>query len=126
MIDSIDQETVALLINAVYFKGAWQKQFSESATTPGKFRSIRGSMMDCNMMHLDIKTKFASGGDGSKSVKLPYGKAPPGARPPARGVHPANSAIQRALSLLALQARAALSLRSSRYRRRAPIRSPAL
>lgn len=61
----------AMLINAVYFKGRWQKEFNKEATKKDIFTSRDGSQTDIDFMN---KTSWMSYGerDGVTIVELPY------------------------------------------------------
>ncbi|XP_016988320.2 serine protease inhibitor 42Dd-like [Drosophila rhopaloa] len=48
---SITSDVQAILVNAVYFKGRWEKAFSTSATRPAKFSLTDGRTSQVAMMH---------------------------------------------------------------------------
>ncbi|XP_070783960.1 leukocyte elastase inhibitor-like isoform X2 [Enoplosus armatus] len=52
----VDSMTRLVLVNAIYFKGNWNKQFQESATRDAKFRLNKKDTKPVKMMHQ--KTKF--------------------------------------------------------------------
>ncbi|XP_026148561.1 leukocyte elastase inhibitor-like isoform X2 [Mastacembelus armatus] len=52
----VDSLTRLVLVNAIYFKGNWNKQFNESATTDAQFRLNKNNTKPVKMMHQ--KTKF--------------------------------------------------------------------
>ncbi|XP_034562853.1 uncharacterized protein LOC117829333 [Notolabrus celidotus] len=52
----VDSMTRLVLVNAIYFKGNWNKQFKESATRDTKFRLNKNETKSVKMMHQ--KTKF--------------------------------------------------------------------
>jgi serine protease inhibitor/ABC-type phosphate transport system substrate-binding protein len=61
----------AMLINAIYFKGAWQNEFSEGATAPARFNNADGTMITTDFMNKTSWIPYAE----TKSVKmieLPY------------------------------------------------------
>ncbi|MCE2399935.1 serpin family protein [Candidatus Poribacteria bacterium] len=72
ILDEIDANAVLFLINAIYFKGAWQTEFDPMHTRDGTFHLINGSTKQVPMM-------FRSGryshyrGDAFQAVNLPYG-----------------------------------------------------
>ncbi|CAK0883282.1 unnamed protein product [Prorocentrum cordatum] len=73
IISSIDPLTVAVLVNAVYFKGMWAKQFDSALTSPGTFRSASKGPLPCAMMkRTDKHMRYAEGAD-FQVVELPYG-----------------------------------------------------
>lgn len=72
ILDEIDSNAVLFLINAIYFKGAWQTEFDPAHTRDGAFHLTNGSKKQVPMM-------FRSGryshyrGDAFQAVNLPYG-----------------------------------------------------
>jgi serpin B len=44
-------DTMAVLLSAIYFYDEWAEQFSESATSEGRFRVGEESWVNCNYMH---------------------------------------------------------------------------
>uniref|UniRef100_A0A8C2ZV28 Serpin B6 n=1 Tax=Cyclopterus lumpus TaxID=8103 RepID=A0A8C2ZV28_CYCLU len=52
----VDSLTRLVLVNAIYFKGNWNKQFQESATWDAKFRLNKNKTKSVKMMHQ--KSKF--------------------------------------------------------------------
>lgn len=72
ILDEIDVNAVLFLINAIYFKGAWQTEFDPAHTRDGMFHLTNGSKKQVPMM-------FRSGryshyrGDTFQAVNLPYG-----------------------------------------------------
>lgn len=73
IIDSIDSRTIALLVNAVYFKGQWTTQFQKGHSQKGVFRSATRGALPCVMMRrVDHKMRFAEDGR-VQLVELPYG-----------------------------------------------------
>jgi serine protease inhibitor len=63
---------VAILVNAVYFKGEWGQKFDKSATTNGIFTTQDGIKRDVPMMHANVKCPYLRG-DGFQAISLPYG-----------------------------------------------------
>lgn len=61
----------AMLVNAIYFKGAWQNEFSESATKPDEFTSADGTKTQIDFMN---RTGWMSCAEtkSAKIVELPY------------------------------------------------------
>jgi len=70
----IPDETIAYLINAIYFRGDWTHQFERARTSPGPFRRADGSERSVPMMHSDgeIPVRYAGMGD-VKVLDLAYG-----------------------------------------------------
>ena len=73
MIDSpISPDIVMYLINAIYFKGDWTKQFDTKNTFDTQFHKEDGSNAEVKMMSRNGKLEYGHG-DGYKAVRLPYG-----------------------------------------------------
>ncbi|XP_033245615.1 serine protease inhibitor 42Dd-like [Drosophila miranda] len=64
--DSLSSDTVAVLINAIYFKGKWEKPFSETRTAVHDFASRFGEK---------VKTSFMFQWDFFRHAELPSLKA---------------------------------------------------
>lgn len=67
----IDPMTVAFLMNAVYFKGDWRRQFDPDETRSAPFQAPGGAR-SVRLMHLEDTLPFRSG-DGWVAADLPYG-----------------------------------------------------
>jgi serine protease inhibitor len=73
MIDKLQDNTVMLLINAIYFKGKWKSQFDESNTIQIPFYKSAGNQVNVPMMKL--KTDFnVYAGNGFVLAEFPYGQ----------------------------------------------------
>ncbi len=73
MVDSpIPSDIVMYLINAIYFKGDWAKQFEKKNTFPTQFHAGNGSTNEVMMMSRKGKIEYGQG-DDFKAVRLPYG-----------------------------------------------------
>ena len=61
----------AMLINAIYFKGAWQDEFSVNATKPDQFNNADGTKITIDFMN---KTKWFPYAETKalKMIELPY------------------------------------------------------
>jgi serpin B len=71
-LDVIPSNAIMYLINAIYFKGIWQKQFDKKATAEKDFYSETGAISKVNMMNLaDTIPYFAN--DLLQAIDLPYG-----------------------------------------------------
>ncbi len=68
----IDPNVIMYLINAIYFKGEWTKQFDPERTYDGTFKTFEGSEQTVKMMSLKGKALYTEG-DDCKAVRLPYG-----------------------------------------------------
>ena len=66
-----NSDFLAMLVNAVYFKGAWQNDFSKSATEDGVFTDRNGKENTVSFMH-DTAWRQVSQKDGVTITKLPY------------------------------------------------------
>jgi len=73
MIDRIPPDVVMYLINAIYFKGDWTRQFSESATREEEFTLENGGRKMVPMMHL-VEELRHSRTDNLGLLRLPYGR----------------------------------------------------
>ncbi|HJQ22518.1 MAG TPA: serpin family protein [Blastocatellia bacterium] len=71
IVDQIDPSAVLFLINAIYFKGAWQKPFDVAKTKEDNFTLVRGTkrlpMMSQSGNYPYLETKEF------QAVSLPYG-----------------------------------------------------
>lgn len=61
----------AMLVNAVYFKGAWENEFMEGATAKDTFHNADGSTSETDFMH-DTGWYSYCNADGSQIIELPY------------------------------------------------------
>lgn len=71
IIDQIPADAILYLVNAIYFKGSWQKQFEESATQKADFTLLDGSKKQVQMMNKYEKMRYLKGSD-FQAVMLPY------------------------------------------------------
>ena len=71
-LSDLSADAAAIFINALYFKGTWANEFSESATGKGKFNASDGSMQTVDMMHISMRASAARTGDFT-TVEMPYG-----------------------------------------------------
>jgi serine protease inhibitor len=67
----IDANTVAFLMNAVYFKGDWTQQFDAKQTQSATFQAPQGAR-GVRLMHLEDEMGFREG-KGWVAADLPYG-----------------------------------------------------
>lgn len=74
ILDEIDSSEVMFLINAIYFKGTWQKQFDKSKTVDAPFRAADGTTATVPMMSRDPGVLFTGNAEYS-AVDLPYGNS---------------------------------------------------
>ncbi|WP_437731739.1 serpin family protein [Sorangium sp. So ce1335] len=72
---NVTAETVAVLVNAIYFDAAWSTRFSKDATKPGTFRRGDGTSVTAQMMSGRQQASYGAG-DGWEAVQMMYGGAP--------------------------------------------------
>ncbi|MFA4948666.1 MAG: serpin family protein [Candidatus Krumholzibacteriia bacterium] len=72
IVDAIDPSTILFLINAIYFKGTWSKEFDKTLTREAPFRLMDGSTSPRPMMRQSGKYDYLDG-EGFQAVRLPYG-----------------------------------------------------
>ncbi|MDB5050075.1 MAG: hypothetical protein JWO30_3146 [Fibrobacteres bacterium] len=68
----LDPDLVMMLINALYFKGNWSKQFDPTLTYDGIFHLADGTEKACRMMSADAPFRFFQD-DKTRGLELPYG-----------------------------------------------------
>ncbi len=73
IIESISDENVMYLIDALYFKGSWRNKFDESKTTDETFHKEDLSTVKYKMMSQKSTFKYFSDNNLS-SIELPYGQ----------------------------------------------------
>jgi serine protease inhibitor len=73
MVDRIEENTVMLLINAIYFKGKWRNEFEVKNTSARTFTRTNGTTVSVQSMHQNEKQK-AYVGNGFVVAELPYGQ----------------------------------------------------
>jgi serine protease inhibitor len=73
MVESLNDNTVMLLINAIYFKGKWKSQFDETKTEQMPFYTPSGSSPDVPMMRQTTDFEVYDG-DGFILAEFPYGQ----------------------------------------------------
>lgn len=72
ILDRIASNEVLFLINAIYFKGAWQNEFDQSLTKDGKFHLSSGDEKTVPMMSRTGNYEVFSG-ENFQAINLPYG-----------------------------------------------------
>lgn len=73
ILEHIDPSLVMLLINAIYFDGAWTTEFKPADTRSAAFHREDGSTVDVDMMTMKDAEVRSGGGPGYMAVELPYG-----------------------------------------------------
>lgn len=72
IVDGIDPETILYLINAIYFKGTWTREFDGNLTADRPFHLIDGTTIPCPMMRQSGTYDYFEE-DGFQAARLPYG-----------------------------------------------------
>ncbi len=72
IIDQIDAQKVLFLINAIYFKGQWQKRFDKTLTNNEPFHLLSGAQKQVPMMSQSGSYRYYRG-DKFQAISLPYG-----------------------------------------------------
>lgn len=73
IIDRIDAQAVLFLLNAIYFKGQWQKPFTKALTQEAPFHLLSGATRPVPMMAQTGRYEYFQGED-FQALGLPYGK----------------------------------------------------
>ena len=73
MVQSLPDNTVMLLINAIYFKGQWRMQFDKNATSDMPFYRSGGGAVNVPIMKQKEDFRVFQG-DGFKVAEFPYGQ----------------------------------------------------
>jgi len=76
IIDSVDPADIAILVNAIYFKGEWTVEFDENVTEDGPFHAPGGEM-SVPMMKRSGKIEYGEN-DLFQAVRLTYGEGDTG------------------------------------------------
>ncbi|WP_225409511.1 serpin family protein [Stigmatella hybrida] len=71
--DAVNRNTRLLLVNALYFKGAWQQPFSPNSTGSAPFHLLDGSTQAVQMMRSRMNVDYLRG-EGFEAVGLPFMK----------------------------------------------------
>lgn len=73
IINSISPDDIAFLINAVYFKGIWQKEFDPDKTEVKNFHPDGKETVKVDMMRRKGKYRYLKA-DSFEAVSIPYGE----------------------------------------------------
>ena len=71
VIDRLTPSVIAVLVNAIYFKGSWQNAFAPSLTKPGLFNLMDGENTEVQMMNQKGKFNY-SRQEQYELLQLPY------------------------------------------------------
>uniref|UniRef100_A0A672ST71 Serpin B6 n=1 Tax=Sinocyclocheilus grahami TaxID=75366 RepID=A0A672ST71_SINGR len=70
---SVNDATKLVLVNAIYFKGNWEKKFPKEATSDGQFKMNKTQTKPVKMMHQESKFPLAFIPEmNSQVLELPY------------------------------------------------------
>lgn len=72
--DTLNPDTVLVLVNAIYFKASWKFPFEKRATRPAPFMTGDGQSIQVPTMHLTEAFRYASG-EGWELLEIPYAKS---------------------------------------------------
>lgn len=72
LLDRVHPDAVTYLLNALYFKGIWYRQFDKKRTQQESFTQADGKKLSVKMMHQKERF-FAAENDNYQTVVLPYG-----------------------------------------------------
>lgn len=67
-------DIVAVIANAIYFKGEWTVAFDPTLTAPAPFTLSDGTQVSCQMMHQTGSFSFYGGGNYGV-LRIPYGQS---------------------------------------------------
>jgi serine protease inhibitor len=73
MVDRLDENTIMLLVNAIYFKGKWKSQFDSSKTIDIPFHRENGTSINVPMMKQENDFSVFRG-NGFTMAEFPYGQ----------------------------------------------------
>ena len=73
MLHSISPQSIMFLINAIYFKGIWAKEFDPGLTREGIFTDYKNNEKKAQMMHQTLSVAYRET-EEYQAVKLPYGE----------------------------------------------------
>ncbi len=73
IVDEIKNDMVLFLINAIYFKGKWQKEFDKKATKEGFFHLLSGDKKRVSFMNQSNRFPYLKG-ENFSAISLAYGK----------------------------------------------------
>ncbi len=71
IVDQFKDDTVAMLINAIYFKGIWADKFNPNITQEHEFTLVNGEKTTCQMMRRTSSYSYTET-ENCKVIALPY------------------------------------------------------
>lgn len=71
LVDQVDPSTVAMLTNAIAFKGKWTLPFDPKVTQPHDFKTANGAVRKVPMMAHSAEYSYANA-NGLETIRLPY------------------------------------------------------
>lgn len=71
ILDRVDSSTVAILTNAIAFKGKWTQPFDPKDTQPHDFKTAKGTARQVPMMKHSADYAYANA-NGLEAIRLPY------------------------------------------------------
>ena len=75
ILDELDPNTVMMLLNAIYFKGTWLKEFSKNSTSTNNFYNFNDESKITKVDMMSIKEYFNYYEDEKMQIiELPYTK----------------------------------------------------
>lgn len=69
--EMVDEHTVMILMNALYFKALWETQFNKDHTSSREFTTLSGTQIKTDMMHRSGTMSYVEGSD-YQLLELPY------------------------------------------------------
>ena len=73
ILDKLEPQVAMYLLNAVYFKASWTKEFDPKNTRDKIFTKQDGTILEHKMMHVSIKGVAYGSNNLCKMLSLPYG-----------------------------------------------------
>ncbi|XP_032173508.1 antithrombin-III [Mustela erminea] len=70
--DAINELTVLVLVNTIYFKGLWKSKFSPENTREEPFHKANGESCLASMMYQEGKFRYRQVAEGTQVLELPF------------------------------------------------------
>ncbi|XP_008054108.1 antithrombin-III [Carlito syrichta] len=71
-VDAINELTVLVLVNTIYFKGLWKSKFSPENTREEPFHKADGAQCTASMMYQEGKFRYRRVAEGTQVLELPF------------------------------------------------------